>query len=253
MNVYLYGITRRPNGSRAPDLGRGVGHPPAQVRLLGCGDLAAALSQVDDAQIGEAAGVRALRRDMTAHTDVLNRLMAVATVLPARFGIVLPDEQTLVNEVLQPHHQRLLDDLERLHGTVELTLRADYVEEQILQEIAGQQPQLVGAGQRGAASTYQDRIETGRRIASMIRLRREQDAQRLLERLSPLAVDVSVSEPSSDMSVFRGSFLIRNKDLSRFDRELDRIGAEAGSRMKLACVGPLPPFSFVDLQIRPCG
>ncbi|HXE51961.1 MAG TPA: GvpL/GvpF family gas vesicle protein [Tepidisphaeraceae bacterium] len=249
MNVYLYGVIKRPDEPRSLELGCGVSDPAAPVRLLGYRDLAAAVSQVNEQEIGEAGGVRALRRDVNSHTQVLNRLMDQTTVLPARFGILLPDEQTLVDKLLEPTYERLLEDLERLRGTVELTFRADYVEERILEEVATEQPQLIGAGRRSIQNTYHARIETGRRIASAIRLKKEQDAQRLLERLGRIAHDVAVADSRSELSVFRGSFLIRREDLERFDRELERVNAEAGSRMKLACVGPLPPFSFVHLQV----
>src|SRR5438045_1909885 len=103
MSTYLYGIIRRPapdSGFSSRDLDAGVGDPPASVYLLRYRELAAVLSEVAPDEIGEAAGVRALRRDMAAHADLLNRaLERVPALLPVRFGIVLPHEDALVEQV----------------------------------------------------------------------------------------------------------------------------------------------------------
>src|SRR5689334_16766830 len=101
MSVYLYGVLRPPDRVPKALLGGGVGEPPVAVYLLRHRDLAAAVSEVDADAIGEAAGARALRRDIAAHTDVLNRLLGAGPVLPARFGTVLPDEQTVFDRLLE--------------------------------------------------------------------------------------------------------------------------------------------------------
>src|SRR5689334_18640543 len=151
-NVYLYGIVRWPVPGGPKALGAaatGVGDPPGEVRPVRSGGLAALVSDVSAAEMS-AQGVRGMRRDMKAHSAVLNALGAKTTVLPARFGVVLPDEHALVSEFLDPRRRELEENLDRLDGTVEVTLRASYVEEQILREVVSARPELAGgAGGRG--------------------------------------------------------------------------------------------------------
>ena len=244
MSLYLYGIVRRPSSKNAKFPDRGVGEPVAPVRLLAYGDIAAVVSPVDENAGGDAAGVRAMRRDMARHTDVLSRTLEVSCVLPARFGLILPDERTLTDALLEPQYEHLLEQLDRLDGRIEVSVRADYIEERIIAEVVRQQPQLARGG-----GGYQDRIETGRRIAQAMRALRERNAQYLVDRLEPLSEGVSISKPLSDLNLVRASFLIRRYRLNHFDRALEELTAEAGSRMRLACVGPLPPYSFVDLHL----
>src|SRR4051794_31571649 len=106
MGTYLYGITRCDVPVSAGK--GGVGDPPARVRRLRFGDLAALVSDVDDDAVGEAAGVRGMRRDMAAHSDLLNRLIAETTVLPVRFGVIFPEDRTLIDQLLDPEHDQLL-------------------------------------------------------------------------------------------------------------------------------------------------
>src|SRR5689334_20648004 len=112
MSTYLYGVVRRPGGGSrlsVDSLGTGVGSPPKAVRLVELHDLAAVVSTVAPDEVGEEAGARALRRDMTAHADVLGRVLDARTVLPSRFGIVLPDDRALIDRLLAPQHDVLLD------------------------------------------------------------------------------------------------------------------------------------------------
>jgi len=256
MSTYMYGVICRP-GTRSKlsrqVLGTGVGEPKSPVKLVDEGDLAAVVSPVEADEIGEAAGARALRRDMKAHSDVLARVFDHLTVLPARFGVVFPDEESLAREFLRPEHARLLELLDRLNGLVELSVRAELVEEKAIEEIARQSPQMVDRIERSnrkpTGARYHERIELGRQIALRIQALRDQDAQWLTDRLGSAARDIRAADPQSDLTIFRGSVLVGQKELDRFDALLEEIAREAGSRMKLACVGPLPPFSFVDLRV----
>jgi hypothetical protein len=250
MSTYLYGVVRRPgrDSRLTPEaLGPGVGDPAKPVRLLTHRDLAAVVSTVGADEVGDVAGVRALRRDMAAHAEVLSRVAEIRTVLPSRFGIVLPADEAVVETFLEPQYERLLDSLARLKGAAELSVTAEYQESEILREVLDEQPQL--ARDVHGSSTYQDRIDFGRRVATGIRNRREQDADWILRNLEPLARDVAVGEGRSDLTVLRASFLVERRELERFDRTLEAIQAEGGKAIQLSCVGPLPAYSFVDVRV----
>jgi hypothetical protein len=249
--TYLYGIIRTPDPRQnrvLKVLDNGVGTPPARVRLLPFEEVSAIVSTVDADAIGESAGVRGFMRDMAAHADVLNRVLAVRTVLPSRFGLVFPDDRVLVEEMLAPRHDLLLELLRQLKGAVELRVTAEYVESKVLEEVIRRQPQLT----RNAAATYQQRIDVGRRIAGAIAEKRDSDAHWVLDRLARVARDVSVGEAGSELNVLKASFLVDRGDIDRFDQALARVQKQAGDSIRFACVGPLPPYSFADVRI-PAG
>jgi hypothetical protein len=248
-STYLYGILRRPKVEHvtlSKLLKTGVGMPPSSVRLVPFEDLAAIASSVAADRIGESEGVRGLRRDTAAHADVLNRVLSVRTVLPGRFGIVFPDDRTLIEEFLAPQHDLLLNLLRRLKGAVELSFTADYVEARVLEEVIRTTPEL-GANLRGGG--YHDRIDLGRRIAQAISLRRESDAPWILDRLASAAREVAVHEARSELRVLGASFLVDRSNVDRFDLGLERVQKDVGGLMTLSCVGPLPPYSFSDVRI----
>lgn len=253
-NVYLYGIVRWPvpGGLTALRTAAGVGDPPSSVRVIRSGDLAALVSDVSAAGMS-AQGVRGMRRDMKAHSSVLNALAAKVTVLPARFGVVLPDEGALIAEFLDPRRRALEEFLEQLDGTVEVTLRATYIEEQVLRELVSARPELAaGRGARrgrSASMATESRIELGRQIAAAIKDLQDQDARWLLDLLNPVIRDARIGKPLTDLMVLNASFLVGRAMLPKFDRTLEIATRETRDRMTFDCVGPLPPFSFVDLRL----
>src|SRR5688500_15598277 len=110
MSAYLYGVVRSPvQREVARTLGTGVGDPPARVRAVRHRDVAALVSDVPPHLVGDASDVRAMRRDLRAHSDVLNRVTEHGTILPVRYGTVLPDDAAVVAHVLAAQY-RWLDE-----------------------------------------------------------------------------------------------------------------------------------------------
>jgi hypothetical protein len=232
VGAYLYGIIRWPAPGDLASLGAGIGDPPRPVRAISHRGVAALVSGVLESEIASQ-DVRGTRRDMKAHAAVLNRAIGMTTVLPVRFGVVMPSADAVVARLLEPQHAAIEAYLKKLEGAVELTLRATFVEEQVLREVLVDHPELA-AGRR-AAGGYQARIEMGKRISAAIQGRQEREARAIVRRLSPLVRDWRPGKPLNE--------------LPAFDRELEAIHAEAGHRLQLDCVGPLPPYSFVDLRM----
>jgi hypothetical protein len=258
--AYLYAVVRRPGRKRAPPPGEGIGDPPLAVELVIHREVAAVVSLVPrraggDTEESTRQKVRAMRRDMLAHTDVLNRLLESTTLLPVRFGVVLPDEQAVVDTLLEPQHDVLVAHLERLEGAVEISLKANYKEELVLREVVREQPHLSRQSARagGGTSALADRIDLGKQVAAAVEAKRDRDGRWLLEQLSPLARDVTVAEPASELMVLNASFLVDREALDQFDRRLNKTSRDTTPRMRLTCVGPLPPYSFVDLRLEAPG
>jgi hypothetical protein len=123
----------------------------------------------------------------------------------------------------------------------------------MLAEVVAQRPELAsnatGRIRTAGRRAYQSKIELGRRIARAIEAKRQHDAKRLLAALSPLSSDVRVGKAGSDLTVLSASFLVHRRDLDRFDRALEELGAQQRSRIQLNCVGPLPPYSFTEIRL----
>lgn len=233
--VYVYGVVAA--DTAVADL---VGIDAEPVRLVRGEGVSAIVSDVS----GQAP---ALGRDaLMTHSDVLERVLAKATVLPMRFGVVMDGDPEVRSELLEPHRDQLCAQLERLAGRVELTLRASYEEAPLLREIMATEPEI-RAMHAASSGSYLEHVRLGEMIAGAVQARRCRDADAILAVLAPLAEDFQVTPPRHERMALSASFLISREDIGEFDAAVDDVGRQNKHRLRLRYTGPLPPHSFVNL------
>lgn len=119
--IYVYGIVGSSHG--LPPGAVGVGEPPAPVRLLPVEDLAVVVSAAYP-------GLRARRRDLMAHQGLLMALAETGPVLPMRFGMVAPDEATVLAGVAARGSEHAAV-LERLDSRIEMNIKITPVQDNL--------------------------------------------------------------------------------------------------------------------------
>jgi hypothetical protein len=240
---YVYGVVRA-EGATAPK-GAGVDHEP--VGVVAHGSVAALTSDVP------ADFVEAGREELLAHSRVLEEAMEGAVVLPMRFGVVLPDEETIHERLLDPFVETLEAQLQEMDGKVEVTIKGIHDEEAILREVIAENREIAELRDtiqgKPEAATYYERIRLGEFVAVALDEKRAAAAPAIIDRLAPLAVDVRVGDPVHERMAVNASFLVERERLDEFDRVVDQIGAELAGRIQLKYTGPLPPHSFVELGV----
>jgi gas vesicle protein GvpL/GvpF len=235
--LYCYGVVPAPD-AEPPRAGGLDGKP---VRPVVHDGLAALVSEAPG-------NVRAKRRDLLAHFEVLGAAFEQGTVLPMRFGVVFDDEESLVRDFLAPRHKELTKLVRALRDQVELRVTAHYREDAMLAEIVrqnGRVAKLREATRTGGGQAAL--VELGELVAAEVQARTVRDARALLELLRPLAVQHRLEEESIEYQLLRGSFLVERRRVAKFDAALDAFAADNAGRIDFKYVGPLPPHSFVEL------
>ncbi|MCG8346597.1 MAG: GvpL/GvpF family gas vesicle protein [Chloroflexales bacterium] len=243
---YLYCIMRSltPRQFISP----GIGGPTDIVHTVQFKDLAAVIS---NAPVEE---YDANRRNMMAHTKVLEEAMLESTVLPMRFGTVAQNAEVIQEQILQQRYHELDDLLHQLDGQIELGLKAFWREDIVFREIVAEnQPirqlneKLAG---RSPEQTYYERIQLGKLVEEALNAKRNTDTALILERLRPLAREVKINPVFTEKMALNAAFLIAREQEASFDQAVQGLDAELGSRMLFKYVGAMPPYDFVDLTIR---
>jgi hypothetical protein len=238
---YLYGVTW------ADSLGRQetAGVEGAAVQPIVHRELAALASPISSSTI------RARRRDLTSHADVLAEAFVSGTVLPLRFGTVFEHRDSVVDRFLAPRYDELVSLLEELEGLIELRVSAFYRDDVVLREIVESDRGIARLREETLAlpqaAAQAQRIALGEAVAGRLAATSTADERRLLQELRPLALDIVVEERLADMQVLRASFLVDRKRADDFDAALEAFARREGGRMQLKEIGPLPPHSFVSL------
>ncbi|MBT2405256.1 MULTISPECIES: GvpL/GvpF family gas vesicle protein [unclassified Streptomyces] len=236
MALYVYSITAATHPCRLDGL-TGVGAEPAPLRTVTAGPLCAVVSDIDEE-------IRPKRRDLAAHQEVQERLMADGAVLPLQFGYTAPDDLA-VTEALQQRADTYLDALDRVQGCAEYHIKASQDEEALLREILNDSPQARELNDQIAAGDADPRLplQLGEIIATEVRDRQEALAAGLVQALIPFARDHSVRAPA-DGDILNISLLVHGDQKDNF------LSAEASLSQQVDGIdfrftGPLPPYSFV--------
>lgn len=214
---------------------------PEGVRLIVHRGIAAVVSDIDP---NDLKAVRVLRM----HWQVLEAVGASTTVLPVRFGTVMAGDRAVIDEFLEPSHDEIVAALEDLAGKVQLTVKGVYEEDALMAGIVQRSPAIARLREqvRGVpeAAAYFKRIELGQLVAAEVERAREHDAQQVMERLEPLALEARLEPPSTPDGAVNAAFLVEGARVEAFSQAVTALGRELAGRIRLRYVGPLPPYSF---------
>jgi hypothetical protein len=243
---YVYGVVRarrRSRSKKAPATGIN-GEPIDLVTLDKLGALASNLPE---------GALEAGRDELLTHSRVLEAALANGVVLPMRFGVVMPSERAVRDELLAPHRHQLEVQLDEMDGKVEANVKGIYEEEAILREVVEGSAEVgtLREAVRGKPeeATYYERIRLGELVAEALTTKREEDERRIVDRLLPHALALEVGQAVHERMAVNASFLIDRQALAAFDRAVDELGSDQAGRIRFKYTGPLPPYSFVELAM----
>lgn len=242
---YLYAIIAAPAPERfaAP----GIGGRGDVVHTLAMGPLAAVVSDTPHVEYDSN------RRNMLAHTKVLEEVMAQRTVLPVCFGSVATDVEAITRKVLMDRRDELTTQLGLMRDRVELGLKVSWRDNVVFEEVLNENPAIrrlrdALVGQSPDKSHF-ERMRLGEQIGQAMERKRFADEQRVMDRVRPFVHSSKILKPVGDRMVFNGAFLVeaaREADLDACVRAMDE---EWSDRLTFKYVGPVPPYNFVSLKI----
>jgi Gas vesicle synthesis protein GvpL/GvpF len=237
--VHLYGVTT-PDASPPKGL---RGRQDADLRLVTDDRLAVIVSDVD-------AEAPAGRKDLLAHAHVLEAYADRANVIPMQFGIALPDDDMVREQVLEQDRESLEGLLTSFDGLLQLTVQAFHHEEAALREVMRRRPDLVAARDQmrtfPETATQGRQVELGQAVAAALEDLEEEDRLVMLDALAPLTVAVAEHDGGGAHEVLHAAFLVERDAQPEFDEAVTRLREDNEERMRIRYVGPQPPYSFLE-------
>ncbi|MBO0745513.1 MAG: GvpL/GvpF family gas vesicle protein [Candidatus Dormibacteraeota bacterium] len=241
---WIYGVV--PAGAQLRQLRGGGGQIP-EVWVVESGELGAIVGSVprNDA--------KATRDQALAHSRVLEAAVADAPVVPFRFGMIVPGgDEEVSRDLLDAYHDQLAPLLEKLRGVVQMTVKVDYREDVLLRDILEGEPEIARlreATRQGPEDAMRnERIRLGELISAAVETRRQRDAAEVVQALEPAAAAAAVDQLEQEYMVLNGAFLVDRERTQEFADAVDRVAQEHISRMQFRLLGPMPAYSFIDLQ-----
>lgn len=231
--VYAYGVIR--GGQPLPEGCRGVGAAPSPVRLLRRGRLAAVVSDAPE-------NLRARRRDLMAHQELLSALAARGPLIPMRFGMVSPDEETLMREIAGSEPETAAH-LERLAGRCEMNVKASVVEDGLASLVREDANVRRLREQVRTKPGYEANLRLGEAVSAGLTRRAALAAEEAVRTLAPMSVDRTDGAEAADC-VRSTSFLVDQDQLDAFRAAVEDLAARHSLQAELRLTGPLPCYSF---------
>jgi hypothetical protein len=239
--IYVYGIF--PGDIELTAQRTGVGDPPAPLRVVRSGDLAALVSEVDLARsLGSP-------EDLMAHERILDSSAADMPVLPMRFGAVLASEDAVASELLDEHHDEFAAVLGELDGRAEYVVKGRYVEQAVLEAVLSETPKAARLRERirglDADATRDARIQLGEIISQAITSKRADDTRVLGDEMAGHCVASLVREPTHEWDAVHVAFLVDTGQEEELAQVFDGLASAWAGRVELRLIGPMAAYDFV--------
>jgi len=242
---YIYGIIGKPEPWALSCLGvEGV-----EVYTISHRDLAAVVS---DTALEE---IDPTRKDVRAHAVVQDEVMKNCVLLPMGFGMIA-DSRDDVLKLLEKNYQGLSRELVRLAGKVEVELKVYWDQEAMIRQLQGGSEELtrLKAKIRGASSTVETQrllIEAGKLVERIALDWKARYADRVYTDLKRSSIDARLNSPMGVKNVLNASFLVERDRESDFREEVFKLDSQYQGKVNFKYVGPLAPYSFVNVKLEP--
>jgi hypothetical protein len=242
-SVWVYGVV--PVGASLDELERRGDRLP-DVWVVEAGDLGAI---VGNAPEGDG---KATRDQALAHARVLEAAVVDAPVVPFRFGIMVPGDQEVDTDLLEPRRDEFMQLLKKVENHVQLTLKVNYVEDVLLREIVDNEPEIgqlreqMGEGPEEA--TRDVRVRLGELVNNAVEQRRERDSADILERLKEVSQAAVAESLEKEFMVLNAPFLVERDRQQEFEDAVEEVAQERQERMRFRLLGPMPAYNFIDIE-----
>ncbi len=245
--TYVYGVApAAPFRTGCPPLGvAGIGGRGDPVRTIAYRDLVAVVSDVPGLHFD------VTRENLLGHQQVLEEVLRRSDVLPFSFGTVAGSDEEVRELLLRGGFDALHEQLRYVRGCVELEVKAFWEQERLFAEIAAENEEVRGLRDTlpllGEDADSLDKIMLGQLTEAEIELKSSWEAEGLLDVLEAHAVEILVSPNLKDTMLLNAACLVERAREEEFDGVVAALAEEHAGRLVFNYVGPLPPYSFINL------
>jgi hypothetical protein len=240
---YIYGVIEEARPRRFSF--QGIGE--AEVYTVNHENLAAVVSDTEFEEIDPT------QRNVRAHTVVQDELLKEYTLLPMGFGMVANDGDEVRN-LLEKNYHGLFREAKRLSGKIEVGLKVFWDQEAMMKELEGRSKELSRVKERIKTASSPEQVQSlmmkGGKLAERVAVAwKTKYAQPAYDHLRELSSDARVNNPVGVKNILNASFLIDKSKENEFRDEVYKLDSEYKGRVNFKYVGPLPPYSFINLKL----
>lgn len=240
--LYLFGVVRTEDAR--PEEFEGIEGitEGSFVRLLSCGTLTALVSSTPDARVQPDTIKESmsdsdwLKAHVRRHADVLAEAQTIQTVIPLRFGCVMPNPSE-IKKFVDAREESLMDALTRLRNRSEFSVRVRFDDGQEGSDDLKGVPSGVADFLRQAAADVEHAPSP------------DGIADRIHSHLARFAGEAMRDAVDGTEMILNATYLITMASEDDFRMEVRKLSSEfhaLGIRIEVS--GPWPPYHFVNID-----
>ena len=195
------------------------------------------------------------KENLLAHERVIEQAMKEFTVLPVRFCTVAANAEE-IRRLLERRYLELKHFLRDMDGKVELGVKAlwrnmELIFQEIVDENRGIKRLKAEIAEKPARQMHAQRIAIGQMVQAALEAKKNREGEELLGGLKRLSVDYRLNRTIGDKMLLNAAFLVDRNREREFDDLMEQLELRQRERIKFVYVGPVPPYNFVNLPLKP--
>lgn len=248
MSHYIYGFIESAKPCCFGPIG--IRHQE-EVSTIGFKDIAAIVSQhpVIEFDCLDRPRLTAIVR---GHQLVIEKVALNHTIIPLQFGTIVESELAL-RRMLEQAYIQLKTLFHHIRGKIELVIQVSAKKQAWIQEFAKTNPQIIAlTGKLGTLPENEKKrvqIEIGKIIFESVAEREKQLSEDILNTLRNGGINCKSGQLLSKEMFLNASFLIDKKSEAVFDKKVNMLARKYENVVDFKYIGPMPPVSFVNLQL----
>jgi hypothetical protein len=194
------------------------------------------------------------KETMLAHEKVIEIVMRDYTVLPVRFYTVAPNAEE-VRSLLRRRYLEFKKLLRELDNKVELGLKVlwrdmNAIFKEIIAENIASEATRAGTMAHSGKEADRDSGAVGEIVKLALEEKKAGEREALLQPLRQLCSNFCLNRTYGDDMLMNAAFLVDRAREKEFDSCVEELGVHYGNRIEFKYVGPVPPYSFVNIVVK---
>jgi len=236
---YLYGITDAPQDQIAIAISNLKGINNEELKPVFYKDITALVSNTSIINFDEFDKEKMLQY-ATTHQQTVETLAKNINIIPMRFGMIVKEEKELL-DILKKAYLQFTLALNKIRDKAEFILQVFWDEQAFLEEIGS-------SAEFGKALASMTRIEQGRMIFELVEKSLKQYTSDIQANLKKVVLDIRSSKLMDKNMILNLSLLIKRDEESKLDEIINKL-SEQYDKLRFKYVGPLPMYSFADIDL----
>ncbi len=249
---YIYSIIQEnENRSFGP-----IGISNRGVNLVSYHDIAAVVSDTPVINFDRLDKTE-LTKYVAIHQKVNEEIMSARggkeyDIIPLTFGIIAPSSDE-VFRILEKAYFQFKTALIKVTGKAEFVVQARWDPKRVLEELANTDPEIRELKQeiasKGGIFGMPIKLRLGRLVHQKIEARKQEYIEDIHAVLNAAARDVTFNKLIDEDMIANFSFLMEKVKEPELDQKMQELGKKYEGKLRFKYIGPMPPYSFVHINL----